>query len=80
MRTPGADRELAAGFLLTEGVITSASDLFDLTACVSAGARARECDRRRIGKPSTFDATKLSRHVFTSSSCAFAQGNDRVRH
>src|SRR3982751_1044470 len=30
MRTPGSDRELAAGLLLSEGVIRSVEDLIDL--------------------------------------------------
>src|SRR5215210_7753614 len=34
MRTPGADRYLAAGFLLAEGVIGSAEDLGTIKYCV----------------------------------------------
>src|SRR6516162_5779981 len=33
MRTPGADRELAAGFLLAERIITSADDLAAIEYC-----------------------------------------------
>ena len=33
MRTPGADRELAAGFLLSEGVISSHEDLGAVEHC-----------------------------------------------
>src|SRR5881628_1260445 len=33
MRTPGADRELAAGFLLAEGVIAGADDLGTIKYC-----------------------------------------------
>src|SRR5215471_10780449 len=33
MRTPGADRELAAGFLLSERVIASADDLGTIEYC-----------------------------------------------
>lgn len=33
MRTPGADRDLAAGFLLAEGVITSAADIGAVEHC-----------------------------------------------
>lgn len=66
MRTPGDDRELAAGFLLTEGVIKSARDLFDLTTCVAPNANVVDA---ALAKPESFDAAKLSRHVFTSSSC-----------
>src|SRR5262245_28732679 len=36
MRTPGADRELAAGFLLSERVIRSADDLAIIEHCTDA--------------------------------------------
>ena len=36
MRTPGADRELAAGFLLAEGVIAGADDLGTIAHCTDA--------------------------------------------
>src|SRR4029079_10550321 len=38
MRTPGADRELAAGFWRAERVIASADDLGTIAHCTSAGA------------------------------------------
>src|SRR5712692_9235137 len=37
MRTPGADRELAAGFLLAERVIRSADDLGTVAHCTDRG-------------------------------------------
>ena len=33
MRTPGHDRELAAGFLLSEGVISSPGEIFEISEC-----------------------------------------------
>jgi FdhD protein len=71
MRTPGHDRELAAGFLLTEGIIESAADLFDITSCVATtgdATRGNVVDAALI-RPERFDLSRLTRHVFTSSSC-----------
>src|SRR3954462_12381880 len=38
MRTPGADRELAAGFLLAERVITGVDDLGTIAHCTDPAA------------------------------------------
>ena len=70
MRTPGHDRELTAGFLLTEGIIKAAKDLFDITTCIDPGAAGKgNAVDVALTNPSAFDAEKLTRHVFTSSSC-----------
>ena len=66
MRTPGHDRELAAGFLLTEGVIKSAKDFFDIATCVEGNGNAVDV---ALARPGAVDLEKLTRHVFTSSSC-----------
>jgi FdhD protein len=70
MRTPGHDRELAAGFLLSEGVIKSSRDIFDLTTCVP---HTKEGPTQAVDvaltHPQSFHPEKLSRHIFTSSSC-----------
>jgi FdhD protein len=67
MRTPGHDNELAAGFLLTEGLIAGSKDLLKI-----------EPDwRNPVGNrvnvflaPSvSVDFAQLTRHVFASSSC-----------
>lgn len=70
MRTPGHDEELTAGFLLTEGIITSASDIFEISACPSQqdATEANAIDVILTDR-SKFDPKKLTRHVFTSSSC-----------
>lgn len=70
MRTPGHDRELAAGFVLSEGIIKSAKELFDITTCIVPGTtgKGNAVDVGLI-HPGSFDPSKLSRHVFTSASC-----------
>jgi len=42
MRTPGADRELTAGFLLSEGVLRTAGDLSAIEYCSSADPEGRD--------------------------------------
>lgn len=70
MRTPGHDRELAAGFVLSEGIIKSAKDLFDITTCVVPGTTGKgNAVDVGLAHPGAFDPSKLTRHVFTSASC-----------
>src|SRR5215510_1617786 len=68
MRTPGHDRELAAGFLLTERIIRQRRDLVDIATCHAS-----------LEPPNTLDVflkagvdvdfASLTRHVFATSSC-----------
>lgn len=71
MRTPGADRELAAGFLLTEGLVKSAADIFDITQCVTtpSGASKGNVIDVALTNPGALDLEKLTRHIFVASSC-----------
>jgi len=67
MRTPGHDEELAAGFLLTEGLITDRTDV----------SRIAPHSRNDLGNVldvflaagRAVDFAQLTRHVFASSSC-----------
>src|SRR3954466_11121518 len=67
MRTPGHDAELAAGFLLTEGMIASRSDLIGVEPC--AHAREGNVVNVVLAPEAKADFEQLTRHVFTSSSC-----------
>jgi FdhD protein len=67
MRTPEHDIELAAGFLLSEGVVRQRDDIL----------RIRSCPRTNSGNSIDvalaphvrFDFASLTRHVFAASSC-----------
>jgi FdhD protein len=67
MRTPGHDAELAAGFLLSEGIVRGKDDVL----------RVEPCGRNEDGNllnvvlaPEVpVDFERLTRHVFASSSC-----------
>jgi FdhD protein len=69
MRTPGHDRELAAGFVLTEGLVRQRSDIFEITACPTIDPAHGNVIEISLTNPSDFDFAKLSRHIFSSSSC-----------
>lgn len=67
MRTPGHDEELAVGFLLSEGLLCSRRDI------LATMPFWRHAGGNRIGvylaDGVAVDFTRLTRHVFASSSC-----------
>ena len=71
MRTPGADFELAAGFLYGEGVICSGAEVARITYCVDPEVDA---DQRynivnvALRGPAP-DMREMERHFYTSSAC-----------
>jgi FdhD protein len=67
MRTPGHDAELAAGFLLTEGLIHSAGDVLDIEPCNQN--EEGNIVNVVLAPQVHVDFEKLTRHVFASSSC-----------
>ena len=69
MRTPGHDEELALGFLVTEGVITRRDEVKSVAPVVTKGRREENVLDVRLVRSDTVDFTRLTRHVFTTSSC-----------
>jgi FdhD protein len=68
MRTPGHDLELAAGFLLTEGIIESAGQISGIHAVVPEnGLKSNVVDVEL--KDASFDHASLQRNFFAASSC-----------
>ncbi|MFN2448228.1 MAG: formate dehydrogenase accessory sulfurtransferase FdhD [Candidatus Baltobacteraceae bacterium] len=72
MRTPGADFELAAGFLLGEGVIAAADDVASITYCLDPDVQADQrynilsVSLKRGAMP---DLERLERHFSAGSAC-----------
>jgi FdhD protein len=71
MRTPGHDEELAAGFLLTEGVVARREDVVSILRPTTKRGGAVEMNivDVRLARPEAVDFARLTRHVFTASSC-----------
>jgi FdhD protein len=68
MRTPGHDEELAAGFVLTEGIIESASQLSEIRRITPEGAARDNIVSVEFGDRS-FQPEILQRNFFAASSC-----------
>jgi FdhD protein len=67
MRTPGHDAELAAGFLLSEGIVRRKQDVLRIEPC---GRNEDDNLLNVVLAPDVpVDFEKLTRHVFASSSC-----------
>ncbi len=71
MRTPGHDGELAAGFLLTEGVVARREDIVAIApvAAKQGGGMEPNIIDVTLARPEAVDFARLTRHVFTASSC-----------
>jgi FdhD protein len=71
MRTPGHDEELAAGFLLTEGVVAQREDIvaFAPARAKRGGGEEPNIVDVKLARPEAVDFARLTRHVFTASSC-----------
>ncbi|MFD3733940.1 formate dehydrogenase accessory sulfurtransferase FdhD [Streptomyces sp. NPDC058632] len=72
MRTPGDDFALAVGFLVSEGVLATASDLRNVVYC--AGATAEGVNTYNVVDVQTAPGVRtpditLERNVYTTSSC-----------
>ena len=71
MRTPGHDQELVLGFLFTEGIISSASDVVSMRYVGEQWEEGNQYNSllAELDPGIPFDPRQLSRHFYTASSC-----------
>jgi FdhD protein len=71
MRTPGNDRELAAGFLYTEAIVRRAGDIASIETCGPPAPDSGNHNVIRVDLASDVevDLGRLQRHFYTTSSC-----------
>ncbi|MDQ3864025.1 MAG: formate dehydrogenase accessory sulfurtransferase FdhD [Actinomycetota bacterium] len=72
MRTPGADFELAAGFLYGEGIIESPEDVLKISYCVDSDLDAEQrynIVNVELRGGREFDLRPLERNFYTTSAC-----------
>jgi FdhD protein len=81
MRTPGHDRELAMGFLFTEGVISDAADVVTIESALDSDdlplANMLSVELRHRGQQEQLQAqtTSFERHFAISASCGLCGKN-----
>ena len=72
MRTPGADFELAAGFLYGEGIVSSREEIKRISYCVDADVDAEQrynIVNVELRGDREYDLRSLERHFYTTSAC-----------
>ena len=71
MRTPGNDRELAAGFLYTEAIIHHSADITVIETCGPPAPDSGNHNVIRVDLAANVevDLGRLQRHFYTTSSC-----------
>lgn len=72
MRTPGADFELTAGFLYSEGVVNHRQDIWRMSYCVAKdvdGEQRYNIINVALKEGLLPDLQPLERHFFTTSAC-----------
>jgi len=69
MRTPGHDFDLAAGFLVTEGLISSPDEIERIRYCADIERAEQEYNVLTVELRRPFDAGGLQRNFFATSSC-----------
>ncbi len=67
MRTPGDDRELAVGFLFTEGIVRDPADVEEYRRCAHDPSGNTVRVSLRAGTP--VELARLERNFYTTSSC-----------
>ncbi len=68
MRTPGEDRELALGFLFTEGIINKATDILATESTIPSFLNQNTIEIQ-LSDDANPDIHRLDRHFYTTSSC-----------
>src|SRR3712207_3229054 len=72
MRTPGADFELAAGFLYGEGIVSSPEDIRKISYCVDPDIDPEQqynIVNVELQGGRDYDLRPLERHFYTTSAC-----------
>jgi FdhD protein len=72
MRTPGADFELAAGFLYGEGLLSDRDDVLQIAYCRDPDIDPEQqynIVTLRLAAPALPDLRSLERHFYTTSAC-----------
>lgn len=69
MRSPGHDYELAAGFLLAEGIVTRRGDIWRISRCQESAPDHSNIVEVHLEPGATVDLEQLGRNVYVHASC-----------